>query len=393
MNRKKSPIIISFKFGKKSYVKNHVFDMSVFKMPYSKDNRIIYSDIKSNDIFNQLVVDTQYYIYITNKIIKRLATSKYSCASTCLKLVSNYYKDDIMLDLYNEIYITLFELYNSNMLTINNDKIEYVNYKNSKNKEVTSYFILYKCIADYLEKQKIKADKYNVCIDLLYTDDSNNDKALSFKSTQYLNKILENTSNDDISNIIARQDVNSFMLYVNKEVPKQAYNLLFVFIELLQGYTQQEIANKLNKQQTTISLYLRQIRKLYTSWNNSNKKIKVHNANKSNYGSYKYDYTNIKDTSELNDFNNINTFNDNCYIDNIVYIENCVNDYVVSMNNNILPTYMVKESCNKYELSYKLVRYNIEVYSDDKLLHTIKISKKAYNTLKHNVNANMIFTK
>lgn len=161
----------------------------------------------------KMITDEQLHVKITKSIIRKIASNpKHHSNVSCMQIVNSGYTDSIFEDLTQEIFITLFELYNNGLLTVEDNKLVFATYTDNNDNEKSHYLDLYKTLEKYLygnkqkdisRPKKRKDGSIYYTTGTLYYDSYTDSKEVTIKSKEYIHFLKETAETitlEDLSN-------------------------------------------------------------------------------------------------------------------------------------------------------------------------------------------------
>lgn len=231
----------------------------------------------------QFITELKLHERYTISIIKSIASNpKHFCCKSCLDIVNSGYTQHILEDIKSNVFITLFEMIQEKKVWLENNNLVFDTYINSKDKETSYFFNLYKTVEKtfYNEKKhnesryiKIKYDlqkhgKKAYCDEngylcdkfgnaylkgckMEYLDSYNND-ITSANGKDYKEFLYNVNGENSLENVAYREDIKQFFSTIKKQYPKYYSDFCGIFECLYKGYTYKETASALNIQERRI---------------------------------------------------------------------------------------------------------------------------------------------
>lgn len=208
---------------------------------------------------------------IAKSIIKKIASvpegqAGFRGMKACLDIVNSGYTQAIYEDIESEIYIKCMELVKAGLMVWDRDnkRLVYGTITTKKGTEKSAYVEFYRVVSKVLYDNS-KASSADIPIfDMIAMRDDGSSVSISRDNANYRIMASEGV---DISDVIIRNDIQSFLEYCKGVLTDKMYARLYkVFCYMVEGFKQVEIADILEVSIDTINKDVSKMRGLYNEW-------------------------------------------------------------------------------------------------------------------------------
>lgn len=203
----------------------------------------------------------------------------------CQTIINNGFRDTIVSDIEQEIYISLFDMVNNGAVSLVDDRINFSTYITKDGREKSYFCKLYQTVQSILMNNKNHSSNGEtvIPIDSFITSEDGNERVISRENNSYLKSVGYDGGTFDIFKRDDFQNISHAIACRVKNANRRA-RIYDVLCGLIRGYSQDEIARKYRHAIASIKRDIALLREVYTDWKKDGNSFDVRTSEPVFYG-------------------------------------------------------------------------------------------------------------